>query len=70
MTIYELKAAGWIAVEERRPPMTGDTPSTDGFFLVLCHDEHRDAPGQYRLHLWFGSVTLDARFWHPIPAYK
>lgn len=59
---------GWIPVSEQRPPLTAETPETDGFFLMLRHNPKRDAPGKYRMHLWFGSVPIDCTHWSRIPS--
>lgn len=59
---------GWIPVSEQRPPLTTETPETDGFFLMLRHNPKRDAPGKYRMHLWFGSVPIDCTHWARIPS--
>lgn len=59
---------GWIPVSEQRPPLTEETPETNGFFLLLRHNPSRDAAGQYRMHLWFGSVPIDSTHWARIPS--
>ena len=59
---------GWIPVSEQRPPLTEETPETNGFFLLLRHNPHRDAAGQYRMHMWFGSVPNDSTHWARIPS--
>jgi hypothetical protein len=59
---------GWIPVYEQRPPLIEETPETNGFFLLLRHNPHRDAPGQYQMHLWFGSVPTDSTYWARIPS--
>jgi len=64
------EVTGWIPVSEQRPPLTHETPETDGFFLMLRHNPKRDAPGKYRMHLWFGSVPIDCTHWariHSLP---
>lgn len=60
----------WIPVTEQRPPSIDETPETRGFFLLLCHNPQRDAIGHYRLHMWFGSVPIDATHWAKIPSLQ
>lgn len=59
---------GWTPFSEQRPPLTEETPETNGFFLLLRHNPSRDAAGQYRMHLWFGSVPIDSTHWARIPS--
>lgn len=60
--------AEWIPITKQRPPLIAETPETKGFFLLLRHNPNRDAAGQYRMHLWFGSVPIDSTHWARIPA--
>lgn len=70
MSDAELRKAGWIPVDEKRPPLIADVPKSGGFFLLLRHNPAVDGEGQFTLHLWCGSVPITAKYWAPIPAYK
>ena len=64
-----LERNGWIDITKRRPPMTAQSPETNGFYLVLRHDPSRDSVAQFRMEVWFGSPAGDVRFWARIPAW-
>lgn len=56
-------SSGWIPISKQKPPRMEETPETNGFFLLLRHNP----PGQYRLHLWSGSVPIDSAYWARVP---
>lgn len=59
----------WVPIEKDKPPLCADTLGTDGFFLVLLHDPTRDAEGQYRIRIHFGTVGTNVKFWTRIPGW-